>query len=149
MGYNAIAIACSQEKIARALARYSVFCLGFKKALLSPVADPYRIQEALEAAEQTNFMLIDAYMDGKPRGFDFAKNLGKRSLLLFYPGQAPKEDIGKFWVVLPNGLCQLREKVRELIKRSTTAYQEYLEMEKELPSLAVRPSHHGNANVRE
>lgn len=140
--YSSINIACADLKIAKALARYLTYCLGFEKIFLNPLKDPYKIREALEMAEQSDFLIIDAFIDGEPRGFSFARQIAKKTLLLFYSGELDIEDEGSIWLGLPFKLGNLGEKIRELMKELAPLDLYYMELEKKYSPLLANKGHH-------
>lgn len=140
--YSSINIACSDIKIAKALARYLTYCFGFEKILLNPLKDPYKIRESLEMAEQSDFLVVDAFIDGEPRGFKFARQVGKKTLLLFYPGELDIEDEGSFWLVLPFKLLRLKKKIKELMQKSAPIDSNYNKLEKIFSKLRETKEHH-------
>ena len=139
-GYTSIA--CSDLKIAKALARHLTYCLGFEKILLNPLKDPYKIREALEMAEQSDFLVVDAFIDGEPKGFNFARQVGKKTLLLFYPGELNIEDEGSFWLVLPFKLLGLSKKIKELMQESAPIDSNYSKLEKKFSKFRGTKAHH-------
>lgn len=118
-------IACSDLKIAKALSRYLQFRLGFEKIFLNPLKDPYRFRDALEMAEESDFLIVDAFIDGTSKGFHFARQIGKKTLLLFYPGELAIEHEGAFWLMMPYKLDRLGEKIKQTLSESKTKAKEY------------------------
>lgn len=135
-------IACSDLKIAKALSRYLKFRFGFEKILFNPLKDPFRFRDALEMAEKSDFLIVDAFIDVNPKGFHFARQIGKKTLLLFYPGEIHIEHEGCFWFVLPYNLNHLGEKIKKMISQSATISSEYEKLEKRFQVLSESKGHH-------
>jgi len=137
-----INIACADLKITESLSRYLTFCLGFGKIFINPLKNPYKILEAKEIAEKSDFLIVDALINGEPKGFGFACEIGKKTLLLFYSGELDIEEEGPFWLVLPNKLGRLREKITELLKKASPGDSNYIELGKKFFILRATKSYH-------
>lgn len=137
-------IACSNPNVANSIFRFLKYNFGFNKILINPIIDPFRYKESIEIAEKSEFLIIDAFINGKPKGFHFAKQMKKKTLLLFYSGEIDIEDEGPFWIVLPDKLYKLGRKVKELVKKSTPFDSEYINLENKFPKLKKAQGHHEN-----
>lgn len=135
-------IACSDLKIAKALSRYLKFRFGFEKIVLNPFKDPYRFREAVDMAEQSEFLIVDAFIKGEPKGFHFSRQLGKKTLLLFYSGELDIEHVGSFWLKFPDALDKFGEKIVEILSQSKIDIKEYEKLEKRFPALRESSKHH-------
>lgn len=130
-------------KIGEALLRYLKFRFGFEKTLLNPFKDPFRFRDALEMAKKSDFLLVDAFIDGDPIGFQFAKQIGKKILLLFYSGELDIKHEGPFWLVLPYKLNRLGEKIKEIMSQTASLAAEYEKLKERYPALRESKGHHG------
>ncbi len=128
-------------KIAKALSRYLIFRLSFEKIFLNPLKDPFRFSDSLEMAEKSDFLLIDAFIDREFLGFQFASQIGKKTLLLLYPDELDIEYEGPLWLVLPFKLNRLGEKVKEMMNKSTAMSTEYEKLEKRFTALRESKRH--------
>jgi hypothetical protein len=135
-------VACSNPNIANSISRFLKYNFGFKEILINPLKDPFKYKESIEIAEQSEFLIIDAFINGEPKGFHFAKQMEKKTLLLFYTGELDIEDEDSFWIVLPNKLGRLQEKIIELIKESTLTDSNYIELENRFSILRATKGHH-------
>ena len=129
-------------KIGEALLRYLKYLFGFEKVYLNPLKDPFRFSDSLEMAEKSDFLLIDAFIDDKATGFQFARQIGKKTLLLLYPDELDIEYEGPLWLVLPLKLNRLGEKIKEMMNESTAMPTEYEKLEKRFPALRESKKHH-------
>jgi len=135
-------IACSEINMANALYRYLKYVLCFDKILINPLNDPFRYKDAVEIAEQSEFLIIDAFINEEPKGFHFARQMAKKSLLLFYSGELDIDMEGPFWLVLPEKLYKLKEKITDITKKPQITDKKYLDLENKYPLLKEFKSHH-------
>jgi len=135
-------VACSDSNIANSLSRFLKYNFGFKEILINHINDPFKYKESIEIAEQSEFLIIDAFINGEPKGFHFAKQMKKKTLLLFYSGEIEINNEGKFWLVLPYKLKQLREKIEKIIQEPAISYKDYKAFEEKFPKLKENPNHH-------
>jgi len=135
-------IACSDKKVAEALERYLKYCLDFEQIVFNPLCNPFRFTEALNMAEQCDLLIVDVFINGEPRGFHFAKQMKKKTLLLFYSGELNIEDEGPFWLVFPHKLYKLKEKITDITKKPQIKYIKYLDLENKYPLLKEFKNHH-------
>jgi len=129
--------------IAEALRRYLIFVLGVEEVEICLLNDPYGHKERVQKAEKSDFLVIDGIVDEKPMGFQFAKEMEKRVLLLFYTGEIDIEGEGPFWLVLPFALDRLGDKIKELMEQPAPDVEEYKKLEMRFPELRERKKHHG------
>ena len=129
-------------KIGEVLLRYLKYLFGFEKVYLNPLRDPFKFRDALEMAEKSDFLLVDAFIDGEAMGFQFSRQIDKKLLLLFYPGELDIEHEGSFWLVLPYKINRLGEKIKEMMSHSTAMAAEYEKLEKRFPALRESKGHH-------
>ncbi len=76
------------------------------------------------------------------KGFQFSKAIEKRVLVLFYSWELGIETEGSFWLVLPEGLGRLGDKIKELMKQPAPNAEEYEKLEGRFPELRERKDHH-------
>lgn len=129
-------------KIGKALSRFLRFCFGFEKIILNPLKDPYKFRAALEMAEKSDFLIVDSFINGKPMGFRFAKQMTKRTLMLFYSGELNIENEGSFWLKFPVALDKFGGKIVEMLSQSKTEVKEYEKLEERFPALRESTRHH-------
>ena len=135
-------IACADARVAEALARYLKYCCGFEEIIINPLINPFRFPDAFKMAEQSDLLIVDAFMSGEPKGFHFARQIAKKTLLLFYSGELDIENEGLFWLVLPYKLNQLKKKIEKIMQEPEASTKDYLEFEENFPSLKENSSHH-------
>lgn len=135
-------IACSDSGVAQALSRYLKYCFGFEDIVFNPLSNPFRFTDALNLAEGCDLLIVDAIMDETPKGFQLAKQIGTKTLLLFYSGEIEINDEGPFWLALPNKLKQLQFKIIDLMMKPKITYRKYKELEKKHPLLKEFKNHH-------
>lgn len=138
---NANVIVGNQE-IGGALTRYLNFISDIGDSTLNPFKSPYEITQVVEMAGKSDFLVVDGFVDGKPKGFQFAKAIEKKVLLLFYAGEIEVEDVGTFWVVLPFGLDSMGHKIHELLQKPAPELKEFEELEARFIELRERKRHH-------
>jgi hypothetical protein len=137
-----INIACDATKISCAISRYLKYCYDFKKVVINPLSNPFRFQEALKMSEECDVLIIDAFIAGKPKGFQFARRLKKKTLIFFYSGEIDIENEGSFWLVLPEKLSALGRKVVSILNGSPLKNFDFAELEKKYPALKEYKNHH-------
>lgn len=129
-------------KIGEALLRYLKYLFGFEKVYLNPLRDPFKFRDALEMAEKSDFLLVDAFIDDRATGFQFAMQMSKKTLLLFYQRELDIEYEGSFWLILPYKLNHLGEKIKKMMNQSATISSEYEKLEERFPVLSESKGHH-------
>ena len=135
-------IACSDPGVPGALTKYLKHCIGFEYIVINPLCNPFRFTEALNMAEQCDLLILDAFINGDPKGFHFTKQMKKKTLLLFYSGELNIEDEGPFWLVFPHKLYKLKEKITDITKKPQIKYIKYLDLENKYPLLKEFKNHH-------
>lgn len=135
-------IACSEPKISNALSRYLKYIFGFEKILLNPLNDPFSYKVAVNMAEHSKLLIIDAFIDGKSKGFHFAKQMKRKTLLLFYAGEINIEIEYPFLFVMPFKLEKLKKKINDIIDNPETSEDKYSELEKKTYNLRDNSKHH-------
>ena len=128
--------------IGEALVRYLNFINGIKDVSLNPLKEPYNQKKAFDMARESDFLIVDAFIDGKPKGFQFVKVMEKKTLLLFYFKQVDIQDEGVFWLVLPYKLDRLSEKVNEILNQPPPSSEDFEKLEKSIIELSERKEHH-------
>jgi hypothetical protein len=130
-----------ESETAEALERYIRFVMGVNNVERYPLSDPYRQKEVFEKACGSDLLVADGFLGKIPKGFQFAKALGKKALVLFFPGEIEIETEGSFWLVLPSGLDRLGDKIKELLEKPMTDEDEYENQENHFPELRERKDH--------
>lgn len=139
---NSIIILSKNTEIAEALKRYFKFVLQMKEVGICLLDNPYGQKRAFEMAQNSDFLLVDGFVGEEAKGFQFAKAMEKRVLLLFYPGEIEIEEEGPFWLVLPQGLDRLGDKIIELMEKPAPEAEDYEKLEERFPELKERKGHH-------
>jgi hypothetical protein len=137
-----INIITNKPETGKALARYLKFVLEIDDIVLGDLKDPYKQKEAFLKASTSDFLLVDGFINEKPRGFQFAKTMKMNALILFYYGEMRIEAEGPFWLVLPNGIERLASKLKELISKSTASIKVFEKLENQFPVLQESHGYH-------
>ncbi|MFW9873909.1 MAG: hypothetical protein ACFFG0_12450 [Candidatus Thorarchaeota archaeon] len=135
-------ILSNSSETAQALVLYFKYVLDVEEVVVGVLYNPYGLVETFEKARESDFLVIDGIVDEKPTGFQFAKEMEKRVLLLFYSGELDIECEGPFWLVLPFALERLGDKIKELMEKPAPDVEEYEKLEKRFPELRGRKRHH-------
>lgn len=135
-------IACSDSRVIGSLSRFLKYCLGFEEIVLNPLSNPYRFRDAVKMAERCDLFIVDAFIDGMPKGLHFARQMTKKTLLLFYSGELDIDIEGPFWLVLPYELCRLKKTIENVIQKAEISFRDYQAFEEKFPRLKENSSHH-------
>jgi len=139
---KSVNIACSDLRVAESLSRYLNYCLSLEEIAINPLSNPYKFPDAVNMAEKCDMLIVDAFIDGEPKGFQFAKQIGTKTLILFYSGEFDIDDEGPFWLVFTHKLCRLSKKIMELMEESPPVDSDYIELENKFPVLRKTKDHH-------
>lgn len=137
-----ILILTQKNELADSLRRYFKFVLEENVIDTGSLNGPYSQREIFEKAQGSDFLVVDGFVGEEPKGFHFAKAMEKRVLLLFYPGEIEIEVEGPFWLVLPQGLERLGDKIKELMEKPVPEAEDYEKLEERFPELREKKGHH-------
>jgi hypothetical protein len=129
---------------AKAVERYLEFVHGLKDILSMPLYDPYSREKIYKAGLHSGLIMVEVFAGDKPDGFRFAREMGKKVLLIFYTGEIEIEPSGAFWLVLPDKLEELFQKMNKILLSLQPVEQDYEELERRFPILKGGNNHHGN-----
>lgn len=135
-------IVYNNTETAKAILRCLKYVIGNSEAALNPFKNPYKKSQSLEMAEKSDFLIVESFIDGLPKGFQFAKIIKKKVLLLFYTGELEIEEEGAFSLSLPFKLNRLSDKIKELMAQPAPGIEEYEKLEERFPELRERKDHH-------
>lgn len=138
-----IAIFSDHTEIARAMERYFKFVQGVENVVITPLTDPYGRKKIYEIGLKSDLLIIDAFSQHKPEGFRFAREMEKRVLLMFYPGELEIEEDSSFCLRLPDDLETLPNKIKKILSSPPPVNQDYEEIEQRFPILKGGNNHHG------
>jgi len=139
-----IAIFSDHTEIARAMERYFKFVKGFKGIFIIPLTDPYGRKKIYEIGLKSDLLIIDAFAQNNPEGFRFAREMGKRILLVFYPDEIEVKEGSSFCLALPDDLETLADKIKKILSSPPPGEQEYEELEQQFPILKGGSNRHGH-----
>jgi hypothetical protein len=135
-------IACSDEKTAKALARYLKYCINCEEIIINPLDNPYKVSDAIKMAAKCDLLSVDSYFNDIPRGFQFAKRMQKKTLLLFYLDEISIERVGEFWITLPQKITELKEVIRKVLYSPPVSESKFIDLETRYPRLTENRNHH-------
>lgn len=133
---------------ANALRRYFKFVLEVDEVEVGSLTDPYAHRERVRKVQDADLLVIDGFMGEEAKGFQFAKAMEKRTLVLFYGWELGIETEGPFWLMLPEGIERLGDKVKEIMANQAPEREEYEALEERFPELRERKGHHHLVNGR-
>lgn len=139
-----IAIFSNRTEIAKAVERYLKFVQGFDDIFITPLIDPYGRKKIYETGLKSDLLIIDAFAQHEPEGFRFAKEMEKRALLMFYPGEIEIEKRSYFCLLLPDDWELFPNKIKEILSSPPPGKQDYEKMEQRFPILKGGSNHHGH-----
>jgi hypothetical protein len=128
------------------LRRYFKFVLELDEVDIGSLADPYGHRDRMQKVEAADLLVIDGFMGEEAKGFQFAKAMEKRAFVLFYNWELGIETEGYFWLVLPEGLERLGDKIKEIMANPAPGREEYEALEERFPELRERKGHHHLVN---
>jgi response regulator of citrate/malate metabolism len=137
-----ILIIQNHREIAQAVARFLSFVLNINDVEFADLG-PYEQRTTYEKAMNCDLILVDAFIAGESRGFQFAKTMEKKTLILFYAGEIDLRTEGQFWLILPYNYDRLEDKIKEIIEDQVPEREEYETLEERFPRLRERKGHHG------
>lgn len=137
-----IAILVENDPVRQAIKRFVQFTLKHEMSIIPSLVEPYRRREAFQRANECAMLLIGGSLEDLQRNFQFAKAIGKRTILLLYSWEISIEIEGSFWLVLPEGLDRLGEKMKEIMEHPPAEREEYEKLEERFPQLKERKGHH-------
>jgi len=138
---NRIGLFHNNTETAEAINRYFKFVLELEEVEIGSLADPYGHRDRVQKVQNTDLLVIDGFMGDEAKGFQFAKVMEKRALVLFYGWELEIETEGAFWLVLPEGLERLGDKIKEIMARPAAGREEYEALEERFPELRERKGH--------
>ena len=141
---KSVTIYYKDKEIAQALRRYFRYVLGLEEGDILVLDDPYGHGERMQKGQRSDLLVVDGFVGKEAKGFAFAKGMEKRVLLLFYPGEIEIEVEGPFWLVLPEGLDRLGDKIMELMELPAPDEEDYKELEARFPEIKERKGHRHN-----
>jgi hypothetical protein len=127
---------------AYSLRRYFKFVLEVEEIEIGSMDNPYAHRDRVQKVQSTDLLVIDGFMGEDAKGFQFAKTMEKKALVLFYAWELEIETEGPFWLVLPEGMERLGDKVKEIMARPMPEIEEYETLEDRFPELKERKEHH-------
>jgi hypothetical protein len=123
------------------VSRFVRFVMGYECISLNSFFDAYKRKEAIDLAGKTDLVILEARQNDKPIGFQFAKLIEKKALIIFYNGDLDIEVEGDFWLVLPFGLDRFSRKVKELLAAPAPEEADFEKLEKRFPALKEAKEH--------
>ena len=123
------------------VSRFVRFVLGHECISLNSFFDAYKRKEAIDLAGKTDLVILEALQNDKPIGFQFAKLIEKRALIIFYNGDLDIEVEGAFWLVFPFGLDRFSRKIKELLAAPAPDEENFETLEKRFPALKEAREH--------
>jgi hypothetical protein len=136
-----ILIIQNHGEIAQAVARFLTFVLNINDVEFASLG-PYEQKTTYEKAMNCDLILVDAFITGESRGFQFAKTMEKKTLVFFYAGEIDVKTEGQFWLVLPYNYGRLEDKIKEIIEDQVPEREEYETLEERFPRLRERKGHY-------
>ena len=143
---DTIGLFYKNTETAVAMERYFKFVLELEEIEIGSLADPYAHRDRMEKVQSTDLLVIDGFMGEEAKGFQFAKAMEKRTLVFFYGWELGIETEGPFWLVLPEGLEMLGDKIKEIMAKPAAGREEYEALEERFPELRERKGHHHLVN---
>lgn len=140
--FGKVIILSSCQETAQALSNYFRYLIDIENTTLKSLNDHYNLKEIFDLAEGSEIIVIEAFANQEPKGFQMVKSLEKKALLLFYYGEIDIEEEGPFWIVLPQRLNRLGDKIREMIEQPEPDRVEYERLEERFPELKEKKGHH-------
>ncbi len=131
----------SMNDTGASVSRFVRFVMGHDCVSLNAFFDAYKRKEAIDLAGKTDLVIVEALQNDKPTGFQFAKLIEKKALLIFYNGDLDIEVEGSFWLVLPFGLDRFSEKLKELLASSVPEEEDFETVEQRFPVLKEAKEH--------
>lgn len=135
-------ILCNCNETTDALEWYFKSVLGIKQINKDSLNNPYERTEIFKKTMESDLLVVDGFFDGDPKGFQLAKAMEKRTMVLFYAGEIDIEKEGPFWLVLPNALNRLGDKIKEIMAKPAAWREEYETLEERFPELREKKGHH-------
>jgi hypothetical protein len=129
-------------EIANALMRYFKFILEANEVNSGSLVDPYAHRDRMQKVQDADLLVIDGFIGKEAKGFQFAKAIEKRALVLFYNWELKLETDGPFWLILPEGIEKLGDKIKEIMANPAPGKEEYEALEERFPELKERRGHH-------
>lgn len=145
-----IGIIFNDTHIAGALERYMRFVLDFAEFERASFSDPYSRKQLFKVSTDSDFLVIDALTKNRPEGFQIAQEIEKKVLLVFYFDEI--KDHGSFWLILPDELSRLPQKILAFISEPIPQLQDYKNLEQRYPILDKThhpPDHHNTFPYRQ
>jgi hypothetical protein len=139
-----IAIFSNRTEIAKAVGRYLKFVQGFEDIFITPLIDPYGRKNLYEIGLESDLLIIDAFAQHEPEGFRFAKEMEKKVLLMFYPGEVEIEESSSFCLLLPEDWEIFPNKIKKILSSPPPGKQDYESLEQRFPILKRGSNHHGH-----
>lgn len=131
----------SDHSMEASINRFLNHVLKFNCVSLNSFFDKYKRREAVELVQTVDFVIAEALQADAPVGFQFAKSVGKRMLIIFYHHDLEIETEGPFWLVLPEGMDRLSQKIRELLNAPVPGEEELENLEERFPILKDTTAH--------
>lgn len=136
-----ILIIQNHREIAQAVARFLAFVLNINDVEFASLGH-YEKKKAYEKGMNCDLIIVDAFIKGESRGFQFAKTMEKKTLVLFYAGEIAVKTEGHFWLVLPYTYDRLEDKIKEIMENQAQEREEYEALEDQFPQLKEQKGHH-------
>lgn len=137
-----VIILSSCQETARAFSNYFRYLIDIDNTTLKSLSDHYNLKEIFDLAEGSEIIVTEAFVNQEPKGFQMVKSLEKKALLIFYLGEIDIEEEGPFWIVLPQRLNRLGDKIREMMEQPEPDIEEYERLEQRFPELKEKKGHH-------
>lgn len=131
----------SMNETSASVSRFVRFVMGYDCVSLNSLFDAYKRKEAINLAGKTDLVIVEALQNDKPTGFQFAKLIEKKSLIIFYNGDLDIEVEGSFWLVFPFGLAIFSQKVKELLAEPVPEEEDFETLENRFPALKETKEH--------
>ena len=136
-----ISLFFSDEKMAKSIERYLRYTGQIEEITILHVDSPYQKKDAFDKAIKCDLLIGEGFFDNQPRGFQFAKAMGKNAILVFYTNELEIEMESPSWLILPDELPTFSQKVKSLTSSTSTVTVCYEEMERRFPVLREMKQH--------
>lgn len=137
-----ISILSKNDRIAEAINRFLIHVLQIREVSRTSLADPYGQKSAFTKAAESDLLIVDGLWNGESDGFQFAKAMNKKVLILFYANTYDIELEGGFWIVLPHCLNSVLDKIKSVVSYSAPKIDDYGDLEKRFLVLRERETTH-------
>ena len=128
--------------IANAIVRYIKYNMDINEIDMDDINDNYEYRKYFNKAKRSDLLIVEAFSDKDPKGFQFAKEMRVKALLLFYSGEIKSNSEGPNWLVLPKGLDKLSNKILQFLTQYEFKIMDYEYLEEKSFLLKNNNRHH-------